>query len=144
MSGTVPVYDDNSAIIGRVEYNEKLDFWDGHNFTCGQTGRHLGYTRLKKSGKWVLIHGTQWQGEQSSAHVCSAEELIQAAIRTDNISDLLADYPELQDVYDMIDSDDDEIQTTVIDAVVNEFGNGAHVIVPREHLGKNVKITIYG
>jgi putative transposon-encoded protein len=76
--------------------------------------------------------------------VCSAEELIQAAIRTDNISDLLADYPELQDVYDMIDSDDDEIQTTVIDAVVNEFGNGAHVIVPREHLGKNVKITIYG
>jgi len=24
-------------------------------------------TRLKKSGKYVLIHGSQWQGEQDSA-----------------------------------------------------------------------------
>ena len=144
MEDAVLVYDDNNVIVGRVDYNEKLDFWDGHNFSSGQTGRHLGYARLLKSGQWVLIHGTQWQGERASAHVCTPEELIQAAIRTDNITDLLAAHPELRDAYNQIDSDDEEMETTVIDAVVNEFGNGAHVVIPLKHLGKPAKITVYG
>ena len=90
----VTVYENETA-IARVAYNDKLDFWDGRNWTCGSTGRHLGYTRLK-SGKFVLIHGTQWQGEHAHAEVVSAAELVQAAARCNNLDTLYADYPELK------------------------------------------------
>lgn len=131
----VPVLEDG-VVVARVEYNKKLDFWDGRNYTCGQTGRHLGYTRLK-SGKYVLIHGTQWQGEQNSAEVVSAEDLIQAAARTGHLESVLEEYPELRDV-GLEDEEENHLEPEVFEGEVTAFGNGAHVIIPREHLGKKV------
>lgn len=83
MSYRVNVKDECGEIVGRVEYNTLLDYWDGYNFTCGSTGRHLGITRLK-NGSCVLIHGTQCQGEQDYAEVVTAAEALQAILRTDN------------------------------------------------------------
>lgn len=78
----VNVYDDES-VVARVEYNEKLDFWDGSNWTSGSTGRHLGITKLR-DGRFVLIHGSQWQSERSSAEVVSAETALDAILRSGN------------------------------------------------------------
>ncbi len=79
----VNVYDENGQIVGRVNYNSNLDHWDGHNHTCGSTGRHLGITKLK-DGRFVLIHGTQWQGEQDSAEIVTPEEALQAILNSGN------------------------------------------------------------
>ena len=73
---SVPVYE-NDEIIGQVDYNDNLDYWDGNNRTCGFPGHHKGLTRLKKSGKWVLIHGTQWQGGKNFAETITAKAAVQ-------------------------------------------------------------------
>ena len=70
----IPVYEDQE-IVGQVKYNSNLDSWNGHNQTCGSTGRHKGITMLK-NGKFVLIHGTQWQGENDYAEVVSEEQAL--------------------------------------------------------------------
>jgi len=99
----VSVYD-GEKIIGQVDYNSCLDHWDGHNWTSGSTGLHLGITRLRKSGKYVLIHGTQWQGEKDRAEVVTDEEALQAIL--DNDPKELENWPELQKLYnDTMDSD---------------------------------------
>jgi hypothetical protein len=79
----VNVYDESGKVVGRVNYNSNLDHWDGHNHTCGSTGRHLGITKLK-DGRFVLIRGTQWQGEQNIAEVVTAEEALQAILSSGN------------------------------------------------------------
>ena len=81
----VNVYADESMeeVIARVRYNQNLDFWDGRNFTCGSTGRHKGLTKLK-DGRYVLIHGTQWQGEKDYAIVISAEQALQEILKSGN------------------------------------------------------------
>jgi len=78
---------EDGVVIARVEYNSNLDFWDGHNWTCGSTGRHLGLTQLR-DGRFVLIHGTQWQGERDWAETISEEEAIQRILSSGN-EDLL-------------------------------------------------------
>ncbi|RCV65284.1 hypothetical protein C5S53_04545 [Methanophagales archaeon] len=78
----VPVYDEGK-IVARVEYNNNLDWWDGHNFTSGSIGRHLGLTRLK-DGSFVLIYGTQFEGETSYADIVSEETAFQAALKSGN------------------------------------------------------------
>jgi len=71
----VPVYehdqdqDGKGAIIGRVTYNDRLDRWDGNNYGNGGTGMHKGISRLTKSGRMVIIIGTQWQGCLDYAYV---------------------------------------------------------------------------
>ena len=100
----IPVYDDNGGVVGIVNKNTKLDFWDGHNNTCGSTGRHLGYTKLRKSGKYVLIFSTQWQGERDSAEITTPRELIANAARAGCLDQLYSDYPELRDLAEL-DSD---------------------------------------
>lgn len=85
----VNVYSDGK-VVARVEYNSNLDHWDGSNWTSGSTGRHKGITRLK-DGRFVLIHGTQWQGETDSAEVISAEEALQEILAAD--CDELLDEP---------------------------------------------------
>ena len=86
----VNVYDEDRRIIAQVEYNNNLDYWDGSNYTCGSVGRHLGVTRLK-DGQYVLIHGTQWQGEQDTAEIVSEDDAIQAILHSKN-DDLLVEY----------------------------------------------------
>jgi len=77
----VNVYDDEGNVIGKVRYNADLDFWDGRNWTCGSTGRHQGITKLK-DGRYVIIHGTQWQGERDTAEVVTAEDALQAILKS--------------------------------------------------------------
>ena len=69
---SVRLYDGNDC-IGVVDYTANLDHWDGFNWTCGSTGRHLGVGKLK-DGRFYLCHGTQWQGEMDRAEVISEDE----------------------------------------------------------------------
>jgi hypothetical protein len=86
----VPVYENvdwQEKVIARVKYNQNLDFWDGHNMSNGSTGTHLGLTKLK-DGRYVLIHGTDWQGQRSYGEIITKERAFQAIIRSGN-NDLL-------------------------------------------------------
>lgn len=89
---------DGEKVVGQVEYNSNLDHWDGRNWTCGGTGLHLGITQLKKSKKYVLIHGTQWQGSKDRAEVVTPEEALQAILQND--PDELKYWPDLQKMYE--------------------------------------------
>jgi hypothetical protein len=109
----VNVYEDG-RVIARVEYNSNLDFWDGSNWTCGSIGRHLGLTRLRKSGQYVLIHGTDFQGEQDRAEIVTDEEAYQAIISSGN-TELLDKFPDLRRFEEDLDTDEDldESKTTI-------------------------------
>lgn len=85
----VNVYE-NGKIIARVAYNHNLDHWDGHNWTSGGVGLHLGLTQLK-DGRFALIHGTQWQGQRDWAEIISKERAIQE-ILTSGDEELLDKY----------------------------------------------------
>jgi hypothetical protein len=100
----IPVYK-NEELIAYVESNSNLDFWDGHNMTCGSTGLHKGLTRLKKSKEFVLIHGTQWQGQRTYAEVISPQEAYQEIAQSRNY-DLLDKWPELKKLDAELDSED--------------------------------------
>jgi len=92
----IPVYE-NGKIVGQVSYNNNLDFWDGSNYTCGFMGRHKGLTVLKKSGKFVLIHGTQWRGERDTAEVITAERAVSEILESGN-HDLFEEFPQLSEI----------------------------------------------
>ena len=95
----VNVYEDGD-VIARVRYNQNLDFWDGRNFTCGSTGRHKGLTKLK-DGRYVLIHGTQWQGEKDYAIVISAEQALQEILKAQRLELLdTKKFAELKKLYE--------------------------------------------
>ena len=85
----VNVYD-GERIVARVKYNELLDSWDGNDYSSGSTGHHLGITKLK-SGKFVLIYGTAWEGERNTASVVSDEEALFAVLESGH--DELLDQP---------------------------------------------------
>jgi len=98
----VNVYADEfmEEVIARVRYNQNLDFWDGRNFTCGSTGRHKGLTKLK-DGRYVLIHGTQWQGEKDYAIVISAEQALQEILKAQRLELLdTKKFAELKKLYE--------------------------------------------
>ena len=107
----VNVYADEfmEEVIARVRYNQNLDFWDGRNFTCGSTGRHKGLTKLK-DGRYVLIHGTQWQGEKDWAEIISPEQALQEILKSGN-TELLETkkFRELKELYEkqMVEEEDD-------------------------------------
>jgi len=90
-------------IIGRVEYNNLLDVWDGSNNVspCGGVGQHLGITKLRKEieGKsFVLIHGTIWEGKRGYGRLVSDSEA-QQAILLSGEDDLLKKYfPDYRDL----------------------------------------------
>lgn len=86
----VPVYDECGNVVARVEYNQNLDYWDGSNWTCGSTGHHRGLTKLK-DGRFVLIHGTQWQGERDYADIISERRAIELIVESGDVDNLLAD-----------------------------------------------------
>jgi len=92
----VSVINESGEILGEVGYNDNLDFWDGSNNTCGSTGRHKGLAKLS-DGQYVLIHGTQWQGEKASAEVISPEQAVQEILSSGN-TELFDEFTELQAV----------------------------------------------
>jgi len=71
-------------VIARVRYNQDLDYWDGRNWQNGGIGRHKGITKLK-DGRYVLIHGTDWQGEKDWAEIISPEQALQEILRAQRI-----------------------------------------------------------
>lgn len=92
----IPVYDEDGEVVGEVEYNADLDFWDGRNNTCGSTGRHKGLTQLE-TGEYVLIHGTQWQGESDHAEIISPEQAVKEIIASGN-HELFESFPDLAEL----------------------------------------------
>lgn len=91
----IPVYDEDETIVANVNSNACLDSWDGHNWTSGSTGQHLGLTQLKKSKKFVLIHTSQWEGSREHGEIVSPEAALQAILRSGN-TEILDKYPELK------------------------------------------------
>ncbi|MBJ6360893.1 hypothetical protein ACFOQM_06215 [Paenibacillus sp. GCM10012307] len=86
MGSKVNVYENefrDGPIIARVAYNDRLDYWDVRNRGNGGVGSHLGITRLR-DGRYVLIHGTQWQGERDWAEVVTDKQALQAILRSGN------------------------------------------------------------
>jgi hypothetical protein len=98
-------YDGNApAIVGRVKYNDRLDYWDGHNMGNGGTGMHLGITRLSKSGKMVLIVGTQWEGCKDKAYIVSDAEALKAVLESGN-ENIVDEYPQLKAAQAQLDGE---------------------------------------
>ena len=105
----VNVYEDGD-VIARVRYNQNLDYWDGRNWTNGGVGRHKGLTKLR-DGRYVLIHGTQWQGEKDWAEIISPEQALQEILKSGN-TELLdtKKFAELKKLYEekyLLEDDDD-------------------------------------
>ena len=88
----VNVYEDEycEEVVGRVKYTQNLDYWDGRNWTSGSTGRHKGLAKLK-DGRYVLIHGTQWQGERDWAEIISEKRALNEVLKPG--SESLLDQP---------------------------------------------------
>ena len=78
----VNVYNEGTEIIARVNYNDKLDIWNGSNFQNGGTGNHLGVTQLKDK-RMVLIYGSQWEGVANTARVVSDTEALQEILKAE-------------------------------------------------------------
>lgn len=109
----VNVYDGNNNVVARVRYNSCLDYWDGRNWTNGGVGRHKGLTKLR-DGRYVLIHGTQWQGEKDWAEIISPEQALQEILKSGN-TELLdtKKFAELKKLYEekyLLELDDDELE----------------------------------
>ncbi|HAZ38146.1 MAG TPA: hypothetical protein DCY71_09940 [Clostridiaceae bacterium] len=77
----VKVVNEFGDLTAVVKYNNDLDFCNGGNFNCGSTGCHLGITKLK-DGKYVLIHGTDWEGERDYAEIATDAEALDAIVTT--------------------------------------------------------------
>ncbi|MGE7305773.1 hypothetical protein AAXE64_28055 [Priestia megaterium] len=112
----VPVYESHEdksfgeSPIARVRYNTELDFWDGRNFSNGGTGFHKGITKLK-DGRFVIIEGSQWQGDRDYAYVVSDDEALNEILKS-NHADLLKrkKFVALKELYKqkMIEEDEDD------------------------------------
>ncbi len=91
----IPVLNNAKEIVGRVNCNSNLDYWDGNNHTNGGTGLHKGLSRLRKSGDYVLIHSSQWQGSRDSAEVISKARAVKEILGAD-CEELFDTYPDLK------------------------------------------------
>ena len=105
----VNVYDGND-VVARVRYNQDLDYWNGRNWQNGGLGLHKGITKLR-DGRYVLIHGTDWQGEKDWAEVVSPEQALQEILRSGN-TELLdtKKFAELKKLYEekyLLEDEDD-------------------------------------
>lgn len=96
----IKVYDENRGIVGVVKYNSDLDMLKGSNYQNGGIGRHKGLTRLK-NGAYVLIYGSDWQGDESYGEIISAREALNEIIDSHNFG-LLTEkkFAELNDMYE--------------------------------------------
>jgi hypothetical protein len=108
----VNVYKDGD-VIARVRYNQNLDYWDGRNWTNGGVGRHKGLTKLQ-DGRYVLIHGTNWQGEKDWAEIISPEQALQEILKSGN-TELLETkkFAELKKLYQELElelEDDEDLE----------------------------------
>jgi hypothetical protein len=77
-------YDLDGVVIARVRYNQNLDYWDGRNWQNGGTGRHKGITKLK-DGRYVILIGSDWQGERDYAYIVDADEALQEILKAQRL-----------------------------------------------------------
>lgn len=106
----VNVYDDEELlnVISRVRYNQNLDYWNGKNWQNGGTGKHRGLTKLK-DGRYVLIYGTDWQGEKDFAIIIDSETAMQEILKSGNYELLRTKkFKELKKLYNELASEDEE------------------------------------
>jgi len=101
----------NGEVIARVRYNQDLDYWDGRNWQNGGVGRHKGITKLK-DGRYVIIIGTDWQGERDCAYVVDAEEALQEILKAQRLELLdTKKFAGLKKLYEekyLLEDDEDE------------------------------------
>ncbi len=101
----------NGDVIARVRYNQDLDYWDGRNWQNGGVGRHKGITKLK-DGRYVIIIGTDWQGERDCAYVVDAEEALQEILKAQRLELLdTKKFAGLKKLYEekyLLEDDEDE------------------------------------
>jgi hypothetical protein len=105
-------YDLDGDVIARVRYNQDLDFWNGRNWQNGGMGRHKGITKLK-DGRYVLIHGTDWQGEKDWAEIISPEQALQEILKSGNHNLLeTKKFRELKELYEkqMVAEEEDDLE----------------------------------
>ncbi|MGE4282805.1 MAG: hypothetical protein AB7G87_03715 [Clostridia bacterium] len=104
--GRVNVENEYGDIIARVQYNHNLDYWDGRNWVNGGMGSHKGLTKLK-DGRYVIIHGSDWQGDSSTAEIVSAEQALQEILRSGNDKLLSSEkFKQLQELHKTLHIDD--------------------------------------
>jgi len=132
----IAVTDANGDVVAEVKHNAALDYWDGRNYTCGSTGRHKGLTQLD-DGRFVLIHGTDWQGERDSAEIITAERAVQEILRSTN-TDLFDEYPELQEIRDAMPADKAEGKTRTFAVRVNAHAPSDEVDAKIAELRKKI------
>lgn len=97
-----------NRIVGRVRYNNILDYWDGRNWSNGGTGRHKGITKLK-DGRYVLIEGSQWQGDKDFAFIIDKDRALQEILKSGNYDLLkLKKWKELNEYYLSWGTDEEE------------------------------------
>lgn len=101
---------DREYVVARVRYNAALDQWDGRNWTNGGVGMHKGITKLK-DGRYVIIVGTQWQGQKDYGYVVSDNEALQEILKSGN-SELLdtKKYSDLKRLLDKMETEDDSYE----------------------------------
>ena len=101
----------NGNVIARVRYNTNLDYWDGRNWQNGGVGRHKGSTKLK-NGRYVIIIGTDWQGERDYAYVVDADEALQEILKAQRLELLdTKKFAGLKKLYEekyLLEDDEDE------------------------------------
>lgn len=79
----VNVYDENGEVVATVKCNNNLDTCNGNNWNCGALGHHKGLTKLR-NGQLVLIHSSQWQGDEDKAEIISEQRAVQEILKSGN------------------------------------------------------------
>jgi len=111
----VNVYSDDfdgtgRTVLGRVNCNYNLDYFDGRDWNCGCTGMHAGLT-IARDGTYILIHGSQWQNDRNWAEYITMFQALKTIVETDNL-DLLQEgrFKELRELYEKYKDDLDDIE----------------------------------
>lgn len=108
----VNVYRNGCELIGVVNYNNNLDYFEGMNLQNGGVGCHKGITKLR-DGSFVIIIGSDYQGDSNHAYVASDEEALTEIIESGNLELLdLRKFKSLKELYEKTmlieDESDDE------------------------------------
>jgi len=137
----VAVTDADGNIVAEATYNTNLDYWDGQNYSCGSRGRHKGLAQLG-DGRFVLVHGTQWQGEKTTAELITSARAVQEILRSGN-TDLFDEYPELEEARGAMPTDKGEGKTRTFAVRINAHAPAdevdAKVIELRRRIAEFVK-----
>ena len=100
-----------NEVVARVRYNRDLDYWDGRNWQNGGMGRHKGITKLK-DGRYIIIIGSDWQGERDYAYIVGANEALQEILKAQRLELLdMKKFAELKRLYEkkyLVEDDSEE------------------------------------